>query len=241
MTLQEQFGPIDIYLFDQILRGRITPGMRILDAGCGGGRNLVYFLRAHSAGESYEVYGVDADPLAIAAIRDFTPETARNFHTEPIESMAFPDSFADVVISSAVLHFARDDDQFIAMLRGMWRVLKPGGLLFCRLASSIGIETRVVPIAGRRHLLPDGSERYLVDEAMLVRLTEELGGALLDPIKTTVVQDQRSMTTWVVKKLMDRARASDCSVHLTVAAHAQVLFKALCNGLSNPNRNCIAD
>jgi tellurite methyltransferase len=105
-----------------------------------------------------------------------------------------------VVISSAVLHFARDDNDFGAMLQGTWRVLKPGGLFFCRLASSIGIEHQINPIQGRRFLLPDGSERYLVDEALLVRLTGELGGRLLDPLKTTVVQNQRSMTTWVLRK-----------------------------------------
>ena len=42
MTLQDEFGNIDIYLFDQLLRARLRPGMRVLDAGCGGGRNLVY-------------------------------------------------------------------------------------------------------------------------------------------------------------------------------------------------------
>jgi len=78
--------------------------------------------------------------------------------------------------------------------------LRPGGLLFCRLASSIGMEKQVRRIAGRRHLLPDGSERYLVDAALLVELTARLGGQLLDPLKTTVVQNQRSMTTWVVRK-----------------------------------------
>jgi hypothetical protein len=104
------------------------------------------------------------------------------------------------VLSSAVLHFARDDEDFAAMLRGTWRVLRPGGLLFCRLASSIGIENQVRRIAGRRFWLPDGSERYLVDEAMLVTLTKELGGELADPLKTTVVQNQRSMTTWVVRR-----------------------------------------
>ena len=55
-------------------------------------------------------------------------------------------------------------------------------------------------VAGRRFQLPDGSERYLVDEALLLRLTGELGGQLADPLKTTVVQNQRSMTTWVVRK-----------------------------------------
>jgi len=191
--LQQQFGQIDIYVFDQLLRGRIRPGMRIFDAGCGYGRNLAYFLR-----EGYEVFGVDEDPQAIEAVRQLS--AADNFRIEAVEAMSFPDAFADVVLSSAVLHFARDDDQFEAMLRGTWRVLKPGGLFFCRLASSIGIESQIKRIGPRRFLLPDGSERYLVDEALLMARTRELGGRLVDPLKTTVVQNQRSMTTWVVQK-----------------------------------------
>jgi SAM-dependent methyltransferase len=199
-SLEEQFGHIDIYLFDQLLRGRIVPGMRVLEAGCGFGRNLVYFLR-----EGYEVLGADAEWRAIEAVRRLAASLAprlpsENFRAEPVETMSFPDGCADLVISSAVLHFARDDAHFHAMLRGTWRVLKPGGLLFCRLASSIGMEDRMKRLAGRRFLLPDGSERYLVDEALLLRLTEELGGRLADPLKTTVVQDQRCMTTWVVRK-----------------------------------------
>jgi hypothetical protein len=161
MDLAEQFGAIDIYLFDQLLRGRIERGMRVLDVGCGSGRNIVYLLR-----EGYDVFGVDADPRAVDAVKRLSSSLAPND----------------------------------AMLQGTWRVLKPGGLLFCRLASSIGMEQQVRRLAGRRYLLPDGSERYLVDEAMLVRLTEELGGRLEDPLKTTVVQNQRCMTTWVVRK-----------------------------------------
>jgi SAM-dependent methyltransferase len=199
-SLQSLFGQIDIYLFDQLLRGRIAPGMRIFDAGCGGGRNLVYLLR-----EGYEVFGVDLDPHAIRAIQALSAELspslpAANFRAEPIEAATVPDAFADVAISSAVLHFARDDPHFTSMLKGTWRVLKPGGMLFCRLASSIGIEDEVRQVAGRRFVLPDGSERYLADEELLLRLTDELGGRLLDPLKTTVVQNQRSMTTWVVQK-----------------------------------------
>ena len=199
-SLREQFGEIDIYLFDQLLRGRITPGMKVFDAGCGFGRNLHYLLAA-----GYEVFGVDADPQAIAATRRLAASLApalpaNNFRTEPLERMSFPDNLADVVLSSAVLHFARDDDHFDAMLRGTWRVLKPNGLFFCRLASSIGMENQVRQIKGRRFRLPDGSERYLVDEALLVSLTDELGGRLIDPLKTTVVQNQRCMSTWVVRR-----------------------------------------
>jgi tellurite methyltransferase len=198
--LRDQFGEIDIYLFDQLLRGRIKAGMRILDAGCGFGRNLVYLLR-----EGFEVFGADSDTRALDATRRLAASIAptlpaANFRQEPIEAMSFPDGFADFVISSAVLHFASGDDHFRAMLRGTWRVLKPGGLLFCRLASSIGIENQVQRIAGRRFHLPDGSERYLVDEPLLLELTGDLSGQLEDPLKTTVVQNQRSMTTWMVRK-----------------------------------------
>ena len=198
--LREQFGQIDIYLFDQLLRDRITPGMRIVDAGCGSGRNIVYLLR-----NGYDVFGVDADPHAVESVRDLAAALAPrlpadHFRVEAIESMTFADAFADVVLSNAVLHFARDDDQFAGMLREMWRVLKPGGMLFCRLASSIGMEGRVQPIGGRRHILPDGSTRYLVDEALLMGWTGELDAEQLDPLKTTIVQNQRCMTTWVLRK-----------------------------------------
>ena len=199
-SLQEQFGQIDIYVFDQLLKGRIRPGMRIFDAGCGTGRNLVYFLR-----EGYEVYAIDSDPDAVETVRAMARALApaipgSNFRIEAAEQMTFPDACADVVISNTVLHFARDDEHFAAMLDGTWRVLKPGGLFFCRLGSTIGMESQVRRIHGRRYRSPDGSERYLVDEALVAHHIERLGGQLADPLKTTVVQDQRAMTTWVMRK-----------------------------------------
>jgi tellurite methyltransferase len=199
-TLQEQFGQIDIYLFDQLLKGRITPGMRILDAGCGSGRNLVYFLR-----EGYEVYAADADSQAVEAVRALARRLApalpaSNFRVEPVEYLSFDAACVDVVLSNTILHFARDDAHFETMLRGSWRVLKPGGLFFCRLASTIGMEDQFKHIQGRRFLSPDGAERYLVDEAMLGSMSERIGGETVEPLKTTVVQNQRSMTTWVLQK-----------------------------------------
>lgn len=198
--LAAQFGPIDIYLFDQLLRGRINPGDRIVDAGCGGGRNLTWLLR-----ERYDVYGVDIDAGAIAAVRRLASAAAPDlpldrFRVAPVEATGFPAAFADAVVSSAVLHFARDTAQFDAMLDEMWRILRPGGMLFARLASRIGMADRMQPLGGGRYHLPDGSDRYLVDEPQLMTSTARLGGALLDPLKTTIVQDQRCMTTWVVRK-----------------------------------------
>lgn len=199
-SLRDWFGEIDIYLFDQLLKGRIRPGMAVLDAGCGGGRNLHYLLRC-----GCEISAVDSSAEAVEHVRALAAHLApslspEGFRTEPVEALSFPAGSFDVVLSSAVLHFARDEEQFRAMVLEMWRVLKPGGLLFARLASSIGIEERVELLEGRRHLLPDGSERFLVDESFLLALTRELGGVLADPLKTTNVQNLRCMTTWVTFK-----------------------------------------
>jgi tellurite methyltransferase len=206
-SLSEQFGNIDIYVFDQLQRGRIASGMRVFDAGCGGGRNLVYLLR-----NGYDVCGNDADAGSIAKVLALAGSLAsgrtHDFRVEAIEDTSFPDAHADVILASAVLHFARDQRQFEGMLRQMWRVLKPGGVFFARTASTIGIEAAIQPLSrgsataagpGRYHL-PDGSDRFLVDAAAIESWTRELGGTLLDPIKTTVVQGQRSMTTWVAEK-----------------------------------------
>ena len=199
MNLREWFGGIDIYLFDLLLKGRLTSEMKLLDAGCGGGRNLIYFFKT-----GFDVSGVDQSPAAIAEIRSLAAELAAtlpadNFRVEAVERMSFGDSAFDVVLSSAVLHFARDENHWDQMVREMWRVLKPGGILFARLASTVGIDGLIL-IEGRRYHLPDGSERFLVDEEMLLRETESMGGQWLEPFKTVVVQHQRSMSNWILRK-----------------------------------------
>ncbi len=194
--LASRFGAIDIYLFDQLLRGNLRPGMAVLDAGCGKGRNLIHFLR-----EGYDVRGCDPDPRSIAAVRALAPGLSPDrFRVEPVEASTFPEASADVVLSIAVLHFAKDPEHFTAMLQGSWRLLKPGGLFFCRLASLIGMDSRCQAIGSGRYRLPDGTDRFLVDEAQLLALTAELGGTLVDPLKTTLVQGLRAMTTWVMQK-----------------------------------------
>jgi SAM-dependent methyltransferase len=198
LSIQEQFGQIDIYVFDQILRGNIAPGMRVLDAGCGYGRNLVYLLR-----EKCEIFALDGDPGGVEHVRQLSASLgaglpAENFRVGAIERMPFPDGFADVVICNSVLHFARDERHFRAMLADLWRVLTPGGMLFCRLGSRIGMDFERLP--GGLFLIGDGSEWFLVDEEMLLSLTEQMNAVLVDPLKTTIVQDYRCMTTWVVRK-----------------------------------------
>lgn len=199
-SLQQQFGNIDIYIFDQLLKGRFNDCSKVLDAGCGGGRNLVYFLR-----NGYDVYGIDPNPNAIAAVQEMSNYLApdnrlANFVNCTAEDMPFEDASFDLIICSAVLHFANDSNHFDAMLREMWRVLKPGGYFFARLASDIGIESLVLPLGNSRYILPDGSERFLVNEQILLEYAKQLNAELIEPIKTTNVQNLRCMTTWCMRK-----------------------------------------
>jgi tellurite methyltransferase len=200
-NLQQLYGNIDIYLFDQLLKGTYNNCSKILDAGCGGGRNLVYFLR-----NGYDVYGVDPNANAIEAVKELAKNISgnypsANFKVAAAEDLPFNGACFDLVISSAVLHFAKNNEHFDTMLNSMWRVLKPGGYFFARLASDIGIETLVQPLGNGRYLLPDGSERFLVNETSLLGYTNQLHGQLHEPIKTTNVQNLRCMTTWCVRKI----------------------------------------
>lgn len=198
-ALRDEFGEIDIYLFDQLLRGRFDRRRRILDAGCGSGRNLLFFLR-----HGFEVHAVDADAAAVRSVRQLASAVHPAFQPEHIQqasvdSLPWKEATMDAVISSAVLHFAPDERAFTAMILEMWRVLAPGGLFFARLASSIGLE-RYLPSTVGRMRLPDGTVRFVVDERTLLDWTSRLDGTLADPLKTTNVQNMRCMTTWVVDK-----------------------------------------
>jgi len=199
-SLQKEFGNIDIYLFDQLLKGRFDEGKRVLDAGCGGGRNLVYFLQ-----HDFDVYGIDGSARAIEQVKKLSKElnpknSLDNFSVGKVDALPFEKDFFDIVVCNAVLHFAEDEAHFDRMLRSIWKVLKPGGHLLIRLASDIGIEGLVKPLGDRRYLLPDGSTRFLVNQQMLLDYTEKLNGQLFEYIKTTNVQNLRCMTTWCLQK-----------------------------------------
>ena len=199
-NIKHLFGNIDIYLFDQLLKGTYDNCRKVLDAGCGGGRNVVYLLQ-----NGFEVYGIDPDAGAIEAVKALSQKLSPgspldNFKIALVEDLPFEDAYFDLVICNTVLHFADNADHFDRMLRSMWRVLKPGGYFFARLASDIGIESLVRPLGNGRYHLPDGSDRFLVNQQFLLDYTQTLGAQLHEPIKTTNVQNIRAMTTWCLRK-----------------------------------------
>lgn len=175
-------------------------GMKVLDAGCGEGRNLMYFLRS-----GFSAYGVDRDAMAIEAVQfiaaSFRPDLSRDhFQVAEVENLPFEDSYFDLLISSAVLHFANNQEHFLLMFEQMLRCLKPGGILFMRMASDIGIEDKIMPENSGRYRLPDGTTRFLLTRNLLSQLERQFSFKYLEPFKTVNVDDKRCMSTLVATR-----------------------------------------
>ncbi|MCV9386878.1 class I SAM-dependent methyltransferase [Reichenbachiella ulvae] len=203
MSIQELnrlLGNIDIYLLDQILKGRIAENSRILDAGCGEGRNLIYFLN-----QGYDVHGVDMNPDAIRMLQfivqsNFPTVEKERFQISPIDKMLYPDQAFDWVISSAVLHFSTTEFDFWKGIKEMTRVLKIGGGLFIRMTGEFGLDQATLEKQGEQYLLPDGSLRFLLTQQILDQMCEEYHFELMEPLKSVWVDGKRSMTTLVLRK-----------------------------------------
>ena len=187
----QEFGNIDIYIFDQLLKGNFKKDHKIIDVGCGNGRNLYYFLK-----NKFNVYGIDQNESAINELKllaqQLHPDLAQtNFEVGEISQMKFEQKSFDWVICNAVLHFAYNPAHFEKMLIEIWKLLKSGGRLIARLASNIGIED----------LVESETDLFLVDEKLLLDYSEKLNGKLFEHIKTTNVQNMRCMTTWCLEKV----------------------------------------
>jgi len=195
-SLQNLVGDTDIYLLDQIMKGRYRQTDKILDAGCGTGRNLHWFLK-----ENMQVYSIDQNPDSIAELKNAHPELAANrLQNCPVEQLPFEGNFFDHIISSAVLHFARSTSQFNNMLAEMIRVLKPRGSLFIRMTSDIGIEHMVKLIKDGVYIIPDHSKRFLLTRSLLSGIIQQHSLSFIEPFKTVNVDDIRCMSTLVLQK-----------------------------------------
>lgn len=193
-------GKIDIYLLDQIMKNRITADMRLLDAGCGWGRNSEIFVR-----NNFDIYGLDRSEEAISELQQLLPIWNKNynkskFSTADLNKIPFTDEHFDFIISSAVLHFSQSRTEFIQQMEELIRVLAPNGILWFRMTTKHTIEQFSTPLSEDIYLLPDGSTRYLLDRNVLQSLLNKHNLEFLDPFKTVNVSDIRTMATVVLRK-----------------------------------------
>ncbi len=194
--IKEDFGNIDIYLFDQLLKERYLIKDKILDAGCGKGRNMYWFYH-----HKFNIYDVDKDSESIESIKRIYPKLKDNFIISELDTIPFKDNFFNHIISNAVLHFAKSIDYFEIMFAELVRVLKVDGSLFIRMASNIGIEKEVKEISEGVYSIPDGTTRFLITKELIDKEMSKHHLLFLEPLKTVNVNDKRCMTTLVLKKV----------------------------------------
>ena len=166
LQLNQEIGNADLLLIDQILRGKFQPGNRILDAGCGEGRNMVYFIR-----NGYPVYGIDRDPESVVMARLMASSINRSYTIEniiqsSIEENPFPEGFFDLVICINVLHHARNTDHFNHMIGAMARILKKEGMMY------LVMESRIRPEWQEKAYEADGKDQKNTEKKFY--LTAEL-------------------------------------------------------------------
>ena len=194
--LQQLIGNTDIYLLDQILKGRYAPSDRILDAGAGGGRNLHWFVQ-----NGNPVYAVDQSAEAVAALKRHYPHIPEtHFQQVAVEQLPFEADFFQHIICCAVLHFAESPAHFEAMFAELLRVLQPGGSLFIRVATDVGIADKMKPLSNGRYRMPDGTDRFLLTRPALEQLMTTHRLIWLEPFKSVNVDDLRCMATLVLGK-----------------------------------------
>ena len=185
----------DIYLLDQIFKDRFKKTDVILDAGCGSGRNLAWFIENNDT-----VFGVDTANEKIKQLQNHYPQLGQNFTVQALDNLSFTANTFHHIICNAVLHFAKNEVHFYKMFTELWRVLKPNGMLFIRMTSDIGIENKVKHIADGVYQIPDGSTRFLLTKKILQTLKNQYSFTFLEPLKTVNVNDVRCMTTLVLQK-----------------------------------------
>jgi SAM-dependent methyltransferase len=198
--LNRLLGNVDIYLLDQILKGRFGKEMKILDAGCGEGRNTVYFVN-----KGYQIFGIDPNETAIQycryQARSLNPDfDLHRFLVGGLEEIPFHAGAFDAVICSAVLHFADSEEHFQAMVSEIHRILKPGGIFWFRMCTGFGgILEQSETLGNGKYRLPDGSERFVMTSVEVESL-EKRGFRFLENPKTVLVLGQREMGVFVLEK-----------------------------------------
>ena len=197
-VLKEYIKDVDIYILDQILKDRYQPGAKIVDVGCGNGRNLKWFYQPN-----YEIYGTDTNTERLNSCKELYKLQKENFKEASIVDMPFEDNTFDHVICIAVLHFAISLSQYYKMFEELLRILKPQGSLLIRTASNFGIENDVQELGKGIFVLPDGSTRFLLTTEILEGLEADNRFEWIENVKTTIVKDKRAMTTLVIKKVKD--------------------------------------
>lgn len=195
MEMLDTLRGMDIYLIDQILKGRYLQGEHILDAGAGSGRNMSWFLDG-----KFQVFAFDPDLERRAQCQSRFPNEDFEWLTCSIENMPFSPQKFNHIICCAVLHFATNHEHFNLLFNKLAATLKPGGSFFIRTCIEGGMRNEMTALGNGRFLLPDESERYVLSEKTLEDAVKRNNLSFAEPIKGTHVLNQRVMGTLLLQR-----------------------------------------
>lgn len=199
-SLKKQLDKVDIYLLDQLIKGNITPGSTVLDAGCGNGENAAFL-----ASTGCELAILDQSFEAIQKtkarfLEEGLPLKERFIYLNEITEANLLKEYFDVIISISVLHFSRNHAHFSKSYLKLWDSLAPGGILLVR-TLTVGNMQRVLNNLGDgRYLLPNRDIRFLLTKEDAEIFSINLGGILIEPIREVNVFRKRSFIIWVLRK-----------------------------------------
>jgi 2-polyprenyl-3-methyl-5-hydroxy-6-metoxy-1,4-benzoquinol methylase len=192
--LNSALGNADLILVDQILKNRFHKQMRILDAGCGEGRNMVYFIK-----NDFRIYGIDANADAVKLAKLYCRSLNNTFEVENIQNFTieqnpFPDHFFDAIICLNVLHSAKNQNDFFLWFEQLIRMLHSGGFLLLSLQSQIGVSQnhQQDDPNGRNNM---GNENfYLLSENVLQEILKLDYLKTIENTKTILIDNKKSHT-----------------------------------------------
>lgn len=193
MEYIRELGNVDVYVIDQLLKGAIHDKLRLLDAGCGSGRIFSYF-----ANNNFDITGIDPNEEHFRNLQSQFPNNNHQLFRSSIEDFLPQQSF-DYIICNAVLHFAHNHEHFDQMFEKLISFLETNGTLFIRMTTDHGLQNLPHNETGV-YELPDGSTRYLISRKRISELCDRHDISLMEPFKTVLVENWRSMATIVLKK-----------------------------------------
>ncbi|WKK76408.2 class I SAM-dependent methyltransferase [Marivirga salinae] len=198
--LNSELGNIDLYWLDFILKGYLPDDAKVLDAGCGEGRNLTYCLK-----NNLDIFGIDQNPEAINFLKLIAKkyklgDLDARFQVMKLDKILFPDSTFDIIIGSAVLHFAKNVAHFNMMINELIRLLKPNGKIFIRTMTDRYFPENIVELEEGVFQFQNKQIRFVINADVFVENLRDRQLELIEPYKEVLVENRHTMGTFMFQK-----------------------------------------